>query len=1190
MSHLFYSDEEPIFTSKEDASRNASLVGEAEPPPNTVTPANTSTSAKDHLASSNATTVEHQIKLLPQPLPLVAPDPGPPAEFISVNSPGAQPKAFSVRGAPSPKKAASDVPVAKLRGAANAGGAPGTRIANSTCCNGPSASNDDDSLDSCGIPRYNVRYPEGGSGAHGDVSVPWHLRPSTRRMHCTFFDSLRAPQFWRQVEFAARITVLAVLVPSALIAAKLPGSPFVSPFMVFSSTLLAAKRTSGEVIAYLVSWIRAGCFWLPLSVIAGALNLGHHITGWCIYYTAMLFIMGTFSEGIVRRICLLLFNSCAIGLLVDKNHGAIFPCRVMVDWCIGTGLCVAVAFFPYPLFCKNEAQRLLRDISRNTATAYRGLVYSFWSPSNVERNIAMSKVRIMTDSLDELMPLFEHYQGFSFYEWFFESAEVREIRALKFALLERLRLNLSSMMRVLDMVEAKPSAIDDSDSSRAFGELLNPHLNVVAEVFDELLDLLTRAKTRKALLDLHERFEYFADRTDNLQDAYKLARRMIFYEYTSGVLEEFVPLMTFYLFTVVCVRDTIDIFQIKVKAHRPSVVGTIEQVWIKTAWEPLKENLNFLRKLVTEWNRREIQRVIEAAKVSGAMILTVGFSYLIKIDKAVLSGPSIIAFVSGANPVEAVQESIVRLTGCLLGTVLGFFAGTYSETPVQRVASLCTLMFVGTFLRFDKEYGVMAVYGMFVLIPLISIAETTVEDAVARMNQNTFGIFIYLFVSVLVLPLSPSLILRAKRSNVLRCMGSVVSNMMDLFSAPLANDPTVVDYSRTEHNETESEMSSKNVGDEKHPIPRRNTLTNRSLHLLSKADTAMLRIDAQLVDLIRRLKGTKEMMKFARDERTLVDIDYPIKSCEQTYRHMYRMAMLLQTMWMSWNVIRSQSMYTEGTRHMMRNLQPVAHDVAGAFQRFVDLMCYTMREPSINLEGDITKAVLDLIETADVLQCRKSQIMLMLINQSVQSYVEADDSRGVSCGTNGKTSDSSTHRQPHIRDSEKREQKSRQEAATVSTSGGDPLKPHSPLRSPGLRYSYSLGCDISQCSTHPFSTMAHTPGIPRVATFDDIFNRFTPLTPVTARASQGCSFQALAPGRSVPVMPHLRRPSTPDVLEHRNHPTTPVRLPETFQFPMTSEDAEGLHAFTLSMEMFANETKLLMMSIGVMLDNVRSKL
>lgn len=59
---------------------------------------------------------------------------------------------------------------------------------------------------------------------------------------------------------------------------------------------------------------------------------------------------------------------------------------------------------------------------------------------------------------------------------------------MKYHFFEQIRVNMSSMNRVLDMVEATPDAIDKSDRSRAFGELLVPHLTSVGEAFDELIE------------------------------------------------------------------------------------------------------------------------------------------------------------------------------------------------------------------------------------------------------------------------------------------------------------------------------------------------------------------------------------------------------------------------------------------------------------------------------------------------------------------------------------------------------------------------------------------------------------------------------------------------------------------------------------------------------------------------------
>ncbi|EPY24590.1 hypothetical protein STCU_07104 [Strigomonas culicis] len=996
--------------------------------------------------------------------------------------------------------------------------------------------NDDDdkdaaSVDCFGMPTYKPRYPSVAYNADTDLSIPWNLRRVRRRMQCDFFNFLSIPQFWKQFEFATRVTACAVLIPSAIIAADLTNNPFISPFMVISATVLAAKGSVGEAIAYIFAWTRAGCFWLIPAVIGGLLHLGDHIVGWCVYYTALLFIMALFTEGIVMRICLLLFNSCMVGLLVNTSRDYVYPCRVMVDWCIGTGLCTVAAFFPYPIFCKAEAQRKLTQIAKNTGTAFRGLAYSFWSPSNVERNMALSKVRLMTQSLDDLLPEFEHNQAFAFFEFFFESTEQREIRDIKFTFFERLRINLSSMTRVLDIVEGNPSAVDDSDRASAFGELLTPQLDAVAESFDVLMDQLAHARSRKAILNLRESFDTFNTRVDEMETAYRAARRALFYEHVSFTLEEFVPLMTFYLFTVICFRDTIEMFEVDVKKYKPSTVTTIKKIFMKVAADPFTENLEFLRKLFTLFNRREWQRVLEAVKVSGAMLLTIGFSFLINIDKESFTGPNIIAFVSGSNPVEAVQASIVRLTGCLLGTVLGFFAGIYSETAVQRVASLCTLMFCGTFLRNDKEYGIMSVYGMFVLIPLDSVVETTIADTVARMNQNTFGIFIYLFVSAIIFPLTPSVILRAKRVNVLKVMSDVLQKMADMFSELPTRKSNAAAFAMVNIESSGDDTLASN--DERAPatVPGPVRVTNRSMHVAFGKDAPMEALDKQLNNLIKRLKGTKQYMGFAKDERTLIEIDYPVRACQNTYNHMYRMTYLLKTMYFSWNVIRSQPHFLKGSRKMYEALTPIASDIAYSFHRFVALMACMMKDPSVNLEGEVTRAVVDLMEMTQELQTRKSQIMLVLINKSVSKY-----------------------------------------------RNGEEMSPLS--LSPGTSF------PISRQDSSPHSTTSNpTRGLVRAATYDVIHGDASqnPTTYYSPTLATKENFRVAESHHNVTIGHYFSQ-------EDISRASEPVRLPENFRFPVSSEDAEGMHSFGLCLHMFANETKMLMMSLGAMLDLLRSKI
>lgn len=154
---------------------------------------------------------------------------------------------------------------------------------------------DNVSVDSYGLPMYHQRYDVSYGDGSSDLSVPWNLRRAMKKNRFIFFDFMLSPQFWFQFEFALRVTACAVLVPSIILALDVPGNPFISKFMVFSSSVLAAKTSVGDSVAYMFTFIRAGCIWLPLSVIAGALNLGNHMVGWCFYYTIIIFFMAVFT-------------------------------------------------------------------------------------------------------------------------------------------------------------------------------------------------------------------------------------------------------------------------------------------------------------------------------------------------------------------------------------------------------------------------------------------------------------------------------------------------------------------------------------------------------------------------------------------------------------------------------------------------------------------------------------------------------------------------------------------------------------------------------------------------------------------------------------------------------------------------------------------------------------------------------
>nr|CCC93077.1 conserved hypothetical protein [Trypanosoma congolense IL3000] len=944
--------------------------------------------------------------------------------------------------------------------------------------------------DSFGLPLYVPQHASNNSGINSSLSVPWSLRKYNDEKKVQTFGFLSSFRFWRQVEFALRISLLAVFPAAGLAVGVIPLNILSSTTSALSSIVLSSKITVGEMFAFLFTWMRAGCIWLPLATIGVLIGVGNNIAGWCVYYTLILFIIATFTENMVRRVCLLLFNICMIGLLVQPENSLTFPSRVMADWCVGTALCALAVFIPYPIFSSTRAQGALKEIACCTGAAFAGMTSCFWSPSIVERNMAMTKVRVLLSTIDEMMHKFHTEQEHSFYEFLFDSGEARRTRSFKVQLFERLRTNLSGLSHVLDMVEGRPWVIDESERSLAFGERLSPHIKNVAMCVEKSMGPLASALTINAVNDLDPLFSEINEATRKLQHEFNDARLNLFYEHRPQSLEEFVPLMTFFMFTIINSHDTISQFGIdtaKADNTHGSSVGVIVS---KVVLEPIMEDIEYILKLFRGFRRREIQRLIEAAKVSAAMIITVGFSFLIKVDMESLSGPSIIAFVSGSNPVEAVQASVVRLTACILGTVLGFFAGTYSVSPAEKIISLCILMFVGTFFRIDKDYGVMCVYAMFVLIPL-NMNNSSTEDTLSRMNQITFGILIYIIISAVVFPLSPSNILRKKRVNILLRFREALTKLCNLFKEPLA---------------LEGRRDGSCYGPSTSPLGEDGAKTNSSItktlclsfseRLIASTDTCMEEIDALLNETTRRLKRTLPFMGFAREERGLLSVSYPTKACERTTFYLNRMLGLLRTMWCSWSVLRSQKMYTSETRHILATLHPIATDACYSFCKFVDLICYSLRNPTAALQTELMRAVLDFTQSVEELCLRKDHIMIAVITKSVNERFEGkssnhDRGRGVSSTNNVRPS-------------------SAEGAVTTGPRGSAlPL-----LRKKTINSIDSIG------------------------------------------------------------------------ISHGNL----VSLSDNFVMPISGEDAEGLHALTLSLCMFSNDTKLLLMNLEEMLDHIRKTL
>ena len=173
----------------------------------------------------------------------------------------------------------------------------------------------------------------------------------------------------------------------------------------------------------------------------------------------------------------------------------------------------------------------------------------------------------------------------------------------------------------------------------------------------------------------------------------------------------------------------------------------------------------------------------EAIKVSVGMGLCVLFYYYTDRDYAFFGGPGIVAFIAANTTAEALAGSLVRMFGTLFGGVLGFFCARLTTTPVEKVSALMVLMLVFGFFRTGKQYGFGAVYGCFVIVPMLG-ANVSSDEAISRIIQITFAALIYTFVSAAIFPARPLVELQMARSSAIVAISDSLQRVIRAAVAP----------------------------------------------------------------------------------------------------------------------------------------------------------------------------------------------------------------------------------------------------------------------------------------------------------------------------------------------------------------------------------------------------------------------
>lgn len=1049
--------------------------------------------------------------------------------------------------------------------------------------------------DELGLDPYIPKYPDGdrslrsnhiitssASSPRLDSVVPWDLRDLDRHQSCGSLHFVSSMAFWKCVERAVRVAIVGVLPAAVLLHATFDSGhgPWKSQSLLVVGALLAilGKETIGLQVAYLGMFLRSSLVWVSIVTAATALQLYDHMAACFVVYGVCLFVMATLMEGYTRRLAMLFLTITTMDMLRtqrgDGSERRYFD--LWVELLIGTGFAFVGSLVPWPALSSNAADECLDGIASNISTALQGLAASFWTDTNLTRNVRMVRVRFIMHSIETHFCVAKQHLVGAEHEWMLQSAERRSLRLLKMDLYVKLFRNLSSIRRVVEIVRDRPSILSHSERAVLFGERLGKRMDSICFAVDELLFHLNRAQNHDELLNTGIFFDNVDKLHSELQDEFHAARREYFYETRIDTVEEFVPLMTFYVFSMsqICVTLTRikEIARRKVREREKvkSRIWTRVQRFMSYMLEyfssPLFGSITHFKHLFIRRNPNDVRYAIEAVKVSLAMVASLVFYYYTDENYAFLSGPTVIAFIASQNPAEAVISSIPRLSGTLMGVVLGFFIANNAENSESRIAGLVTLVFVARVVTDVKHIGSSLMYAGFISISQLSVVPLSQEATMSRIQQSTFAVFIYVIITLFVFPCRPTTLLREARSDAILRIARVYEAIMETFietgevyAAAAAGGCATT--TKTQHALRANEPDALDA----------TTTTSGGLSFASsflaypkeKFDC----IDQQLIEVDKFLLDAQGLMSFVTDEPHLSLTPYPTRSCQDAQAALKKIVALLRTMSESMRLMRERHLpASKEMIGLLRNVVPCAKDTTFELHRFSLLVASLILERRLDLGTELTKSSQAFSHMCTTFHRRKSVIFLQVIQSAVNAAVPAADSDNRRTGGCLQAQPTMTQRQ----------QFSLHDLPISSTPRCDHTAVPHRSRVVGEASMDNLAAAADEAG--PEQPTAHDPAAS------------------ASRVQTAQPQSSLRGSSSVPTPQsthHLNETVDDAEYEEREDDTkledasyvsgsvldSKVKLPPSYQIPITTQDAESLHTLTFSIVLLASELRKLLVSV-----------
>ena len=676
-----------------------------------------------------------------------------------------------------------------------------------------------------GLPQYQSKYPAQAAAQHfpnraphhnvettresasSSVLIPWSLRSAEPPWDCRPFHFIASRYFWKSFEIAFRVVCVSLIPVSAfIINVDRAIAPWLSQSVILSANLTAiiGKESLGQIINFYGQFFRALFWWLPIVTAAAALRLDEYPGAWTVLYVVLLFVQASLLDGYSKRNAMACFNSSMLYLL-RRDPAVEMPSRLCHDWVVGILFALPAVLLPWPILSKNIANNTVRDIATNLTTAVRGLnQVMLQTPLN--RSVHLVRVKYILSRIDTSFVDLKKASEEALYEFFLESTMQRKFRALKSALLKECYQNVSTMFTVALQVRDHANLFETL-SAKSFNTKIQPSIDTVCTALERLVcETLPLNGTMKEVAS-SAWFRALKHAEEKLTVVFEEARE----DYYRELLDDegldatvdgdvslhrsdlFVTLSAVYMFSLLQILQAFQKFRSAVENELAAAQRHHTSSWTAKARNLIRSGFEFCvvasfvsfrdraKNLVFRRNEDDKRILIEAAKTAFAMTASVGFYVIMNATQALLSGPTIIAYVA-SNPAEAVSFSLPRLTGTILGVVLGFFISTSSETPLQRMTGFAI---VTAFCRMTMDVasiGTALGYTNFVALSLLGVSKkTTQSDVFSRIQQNTFAVVIYILVTLFVLPSKPTTMLKEEYASAIKKIVKIYGRVSTLY-------------------------------------------------------------------------------------------------------------------------------------------------------------------------------------------------------------------------------------------------------------------------------------------------------------------------------------------------------------------------------------------------------------------------